>query len=251
MNNKIMLPKKDVLVVFFCVAFLGLCVAAIGATGRYRAKMLGCQLNQKKMANGSLMFANDNEGKLLSNGINGRHSLWMGPLAAYIDTDEVRYCPATAMNPNQPPLNQWLPSQLFGNARRTWVWNFDVEGLEYGSYAFNGWFYMGGSNPENFSNLSEVQQPAITPLFADSSWVDTWPRETDTCPADFDLNGTYSGAMMSRMLVNRHFDKNNISFADGHVGSVELRHLWSLNWHKQWTGIDNMTRVDGSPIYPE
>lgn len=194
------------------------------------------------------MYADDNAGELFKNNFTS-HDLWFGPLAAYIDKDEVRYCPATAKNPNEPPLRQWVPDQLFGDSKTGWVWNFSEE-LEYGSYAYNGWLYSDNfsSYTEDFNNISEIQHPAITPLFSDSIWIDSWPKETDTCSADFDLN-LGSQAMMGRILLNRHFDKTNIAFVDGHVESVELRHLWSLTWHKEWTPIENMTREDGSPIY--
>jgi hypothetical protein len=49
MKNKIILPKKDVLVLCFCIMFMLLCLGAIGANGRHRAKMILCQLNEKKM----------------------------------------------------------------------------------------------------------------------------------------------------------------------------------------------------------
>ena len=75
--------------------------------------------------------------------------------------------------------------------------------------------------------------------------------ETNTVPTDFNLRGhpTYGGAM-SRILIDRHFDRINVAFVDGHVEAVELKDLWSLTWHKNWIPKYDMTREDGSPIYP-
>lgn len=247
MKYKMLLPKRDILVVCFCVAFLGLTLSAMGSRGRHRAKMIICQMNQKQMATGTLMFANDNDGRLFQYKLNG---LWITPLAEYTGKDEVRYCPASELIEKSSSS-----SYSWGASAKNWMWNIGTEEPEYGSYTFNYWFYSQTSYQGSgfFKNLANVQHPELAPLFADGLHVDGGAQETDTCPADFDLNGNPNyGGGMSRVLINRHFGENNISFADGHVEAIELKELWSLTWNDGWNiNPNDMTRTDGSPIYPE
>ena len=88
-DNEMTLPKKDVLVLCMCIAFAILALGAAGNKGRHHAQMILCQTNLAKMAQGTQMYANDNEGRLFN--YNYGAGLWTGPLAVYADKDEVRY----------------------------------------------------------------------------------------------------------------------------------------------------------------
>ena len=247
MNFKTVLMKKDILVLFACVVFVTFILGAVGNRGRHHAQMILCQANQATMVKGVLMYAEDYYGSLFEYGYSG--GLWMEPLADYVNKDEVRYCPATKIKVTSQNMYSW------GSSSVSWKWHWDgMSEPEYGSYAFNSWFYTSSSsnNSGKFEKLYNVQFRDLTPLFADSLWLDGGVSDTDYVPADFELSGNPNyGGRMSMLLVDRHFDRINVSFVDGHVGAVELKDLWSLTWNSNWTRQYNMTRVDGSPIYPQ
>jgi prepilin-type processing-associated H-X9-DG protein len=81
-------------------------------------------------------------------------------------------------------------------------------------------------------------------------WVDSWPTGGDTCPDSLDLNNGAAGVMMRRFLINRHKDKTNVGFVDGHVDPIKLENLWSLKWGRKFQTTSVMTRSpSGDPIY--
>ena len=138
-------------------------------------------------------------------------------------------------------------------------------GLSYfqGSYAFNAWLYGPGgnfgrttslgvsneqyvtvnANPPAYywpNNISDVPTSTV-PAFGDGIWLDGGPLETDHAPPINYVNGepypagSLPSGNMARWCINRHGGNGiNMSFMDGHVEHVELNHLWSLNWARDW-----------------
>lgn len=251
MTGNIHLLKKDAIVLCFCAVFVILSIGAIAGGGRHHAQSIICQTNLKHLGDASLMYANDNDGKLYEYNLFG--GMWVTPISDYIgNMDNLRHCPSTSIRNDFNNNN----SYSWGNSKQAWIWNMGTDEPEHGSYAFNSWFFTfpngpSGSHKNNyFLNISSVQFPANTPILADSVWIDSGPRDTDTCPPELNLNGNPNlGGRMSMHLINRHYDKINVSFIDGHVGVVELKELWSLTWYNSWRIKHDMTREDGSPIY--
>jgi prepilin-type processing-associated H-X9-DG protein len=116
-----------------------------------------------------------------------------------------------------------------------------------GSYAINGWWYqLWPGNTDNgyyFSdeafNLKHFWRPTVVgamtseiPLWFDSSWVDAWPRETDTPPSDWLDGGRNPANSMQRVCIPRHGKAVNVCFFDSHVETVDLARLWQLKWSK-------------------
>lgn len=64
MKAKTAFTKKDLIVVLGCIVFLLANIAAIGKSGRGRAKQLVCLANLRQLTNAWLAFAKDNDGKL-------------------------------------------------------------------------------------------------------------------------------------------------------------------------------------------
>ena len=140
-----------------------------------------------------------------------------------------------------------------GSITRPWLVSGATNNYQ-GSYCLNGYFYSDA--PYTDSNLSfrteaDLRSPAASPLYADSVWVDAWPRETDL-PARNLVNGdNFMASGLSRIAIPRHaaprianlsnFDLKsrlpgavNSAFADSHVEVVRLERLWTLNWHRNW-----------------
>ena len=184
-------------------------------------------------------------------------NLWLLETKEQFDIDKVRYCPATELNP-QPLPHTW-PNGI-GSSKLTWIWPYGVVESEYGSYGHNYWLY--GDESGYFVSLAEWESSrwgspnqsgsALIPIFVDSTWVDYFARDTDTCPVNFDLDDDNQYLMATgllRILVNRHRDELNVGFIDGHAEPIELKMLWSLKWSKVFQTMGAQTRTDGSPIY--
>jgi prepilin-type N-terminal cleavage/methylation domain-containing protein/prepilin-type processing-associated H-X9-DG protein len=260
----------ELLVVIAIVALLiSILIPALNKV-KENARTVVCRTNVRSLVLGFRLYVESNDQKLLRHGIPGvDENLWMMEIRDQVgDVDKVRYCPSTKLNP-QPAPYTW-PNGM-GSSKLTWIWPYGAEDsngdlippgsvtadqAEYGSYGHNYWLY--GDDDGYFVSAAEWEASAwkttnppgsaTVPVFVDCKWVDYFARDTDICPADYDLN-TDGGAGILRLLMSRHADEINIGFVDGHVETVELENLWSFKWSRIFRTTSVMTRADGSPLY--
>jgi prepilin-type N-terminal cleavage/methylation domain-containing protein/prepilin-type processing-associated H-X9-DG protein len=136
-----------------------------------------------------------------------------------------------------------------------------------GSYAFN-WHLLEAAlrrhgsvdyTPTNdFTTESQVQQPSLTPIVADSVSYKVAPFETDPPPASLSSGESTSGGIvdldadgMARVAIPRHGNRPspvptswpadrplpgsiNVAFFDGHGETLKLERLWQLYWHADY-----------------
>jgi prepilin-type N-terminal cleavage/methylation domain-containing protein/prepilin-type processing-associated H-X9-DG protein len=138
-------------------------------------------------------------------------------------------------------------------------------GLQYqtnraGSYAANGWFVQWPFPVEEMQNArpaqwawtqeSQIQHTAKTPVYADGIFWQCWPSETDlpainlqtTTPVASGMNlltiprhGSHPSQVTTNQPRNARLPGSiNVSFYDGHVAAVPLEGLWQLEWHQGW-----------------
>ena len=100
-------------------------------------------------------------------------------------------------------------------------------------------------------NESQIEKPALTPVFADGTVPLVFPFESDPPPLDLitadDEPGNYNG--MRGVAIPRHGNSPrppsrnwpstqplpgavNVTFYDGHLELVKLDQLWQLYWHR-------------------
>jgi prepilin-type N-terminal cleavage/methylation domain-containing protein/prepilin-type processing-associated H-X9-DG protein len=245
----------ELLVVIAIIAILAGMLLPAMSRAKSKAKSIQCVNNVKQIAMANFMYINDNGGAIPYR-IND--SLWMKTLIDnYAQVAKVRLCPVA-------PYDRKKPS---GSATTAWVWSDAIDPASNmprwtGSYAMNGWMYHGddfqlipfssGNRPSannSFRKEGEIQNPSLTPVFADGNWVDAWPQEKDK-PSRNLLEGGDVVAM-SVLTIARHGGGPkashanipasaklpgaiNVGFADGHVTLVPLENLWQQHWHKSW-----------------
>ncbi len=237
----------ELLVVIAIIAILaGMLLPAL-SKAKTKAHSIKCIGNQKQISLSNYMYVTDN-GKPVH--YEPWPFLWMEQLLQqYAAIDEVRFCP-TAPERTEAALRKDRAGH--GTTVRAWL----VAGSEkefQGSYALNGYMYTKspyGDASKLFNSEAAIRNPALTPFFADSVWVDGWPREQDRPARNLFDGDKFQGGMV-RFTIPRHaagraaavtnFDPKgtlpgaiNIAFADQHVESVKLERLWDLTWHREW-----------------
>lgn len=219
---------------------------------RKQAQFVKCSTNLKALQYATVQYFLDyNKGFAYIDPVTNNYDLYLKELNEYIDNvDEARYCPSTFVS-EDPAATDYI----WGSSSKAWMWHWGLPDPEYGSYSLNGWLYteldMGEENANLVNSQNKIDRVGADeiPGYGDAVWVDAWPRDTDTCPANFNLDGNpNNGGKMSMYLVNRHKDRTNLSFMDGHVQSVYLHELWSFKWHAEFETQSYMLRTDGSDI---
>ncbi len=252
----------ELLVVMAIIAILAAMLLPALARAKMSAQRTACISNTKQLTLSSLLYISDANGRCFpayDNVAEDAGGLWMSNLTAYdAKVDKVRLCPSASIsnynvNPNYAGA---------GACDTAWVWNQSRPWLQ-GSYAINGWFYSSTGAGAWLANQNEatnyfnkegnVQKPSLTPIFADSVWVDFEPMETDMPGVNLYLCGGWvNPAAMERIVTPRHGWTNpklaptfhpvnqrlpggiDIGIIDGHVEQPKLEQLWNYSWHLNW-----------------
>ncbi len=250
----------ELLVVIAIIAILAAMLLPALSRSKFKAKDAQCVNNLRQLSIGYLMYVGDFNQSFPH--VAG-DDLWMADLLTYYgQAKQAKVCPL-ASDPTTQTLSS--PTYTYGAADQTWRWS--PYGTVYeGSYGFNGWLYGGTYSvsdtlgcPESwkYAKESAVRNPANTPLFTDSVWIDGWPREAEG-PAK-DLYHGNGGKEMGRVTVGRHGGISpigaprsipsldgitcgiNIAYFDGHAKFSKLPELWLLDWHDSWVPPSSIT----------
>ena len=248
----------ELLVVIAVIAILAALLLPVVSRAKLKTLQTHCLGNLREMAQAYTMYLSDSHDTSFPyDTITGNNLLWMGRLIDYqARVDAVRICPA-ASNTNA--------TERFGTADK--AWHHDSKNPSkrwYGSYTLNGWLYSNLTNKSGampvqdqdkvFQKVSSVPMPSQTPVFADSIYLDCWPRTNNRPPVNLYYSspgGGFSGGL-SRMVIDRHGGipagnaPTNVNTAqtlpgainaacvDGHVELSKLENLWNFYWNQTW-----------------
>jgi type II secretory pathway pseudopilin PulG len=201
----------------------GLLVPAL-RQARASARSLSCFSNVRQIAVAHTSYTLDN-GRIHPPG----NQNWLELIEQYHDGDEARFCPSTVGRGGA------AGSDKVGGVRDDW---FRGDANEGGSYGANIWVHstQAGSSviTQHFRRVSEVEQPTLVPVLADSIWHNGAPKDSDTVCSQ-EPGGSLPAGDMNRMLIRRHFAQVNVGFYDGSAKHVALTRLWSLKWNSTFS----------------
>jgi prepilin-type N-terminal cleavage/methylation domain-containing protein len=243
----------ELLVVVAIIAILAALLLPALASAKLKGQATSCLNNIKEMSLARKMYTDDNSGKLMifADAEDDVDSV------SDLNDSKVELCPSTHA-PTTVNYN-------FATADTAFYGDNSQGVVTPGSYAINGWQSVihapVASYPQFFFNReADVQAPAQTPLFMDSTWFYIFPLETDVTPLPADLYDGYSGDRngcdhsIGLCLIDRHGGvapaaaprsfiypgsrglpgNINMSFSDYHAQSVRLNDLWNFTWHQSW-----------------
>lgn len=195
--------------------------------------------------------------------------------------DEGWVCPSAPIGSTNRHLG-FGPDSEFGSLSSAWYiekkfWRNYLEFVDVampgsprpwaGSYAMNLWlFYRSRDLIDPLNSLplpfwqqvgviaheSEISQPSLTPVIADSRFFTVSPQATDR-PSETLVKplSWAQGGEMGLLTIPRHGNRParirdpwpviarlpgaiNVGFYDGHVEQVPLEKLWQLYWHRNY-----------------
>ena len=85
---------------------------------------------------------------------------------------------------------------------------------------------------------------AYVPLLMDALRFNVFPLHTDR-PADVGDTEWQSREHMKRICIDRHDGAINMAFLDWSVRKVDLKELWTLQWHKAYVENGSWTKAGG------
>ena len=246
MKSRIAFTKKDLVVVLGCVVFLLMNLGVIGSGGRSRAKQAVCLSNLRQWGIIFSMYANDNggynpPGPYFAAG--GPGIMWMSALRKYAgDSNDLYFCPMAATpgtDRSGRPTGARCPNKAWGVYKSDTGWGRRKGDV--GSYGANEWSGGQGSSGgrwDNYWKTPNVVGAAEVPLFADSTYLDGAPRDSDPAP-QWECQPRASGGInpsgeMNHFCISRHNGSINILFMDFSVRKVPLKCLWKLRWSRDF-----------------
>jgi len=265
MKPQTSLTKKDVIFTLCCVVFLLVNLAAIGNSGRKRAKEAVCLSNLRQWGLMFQMYTADNNGFFGTSGSRANEK-WKNWLRPYHSNDpSLLLCPEATISwkelgwmgvgdlPPQGAFYAWEDTKKLAPKDVT---RFDYWG-DIGSYGANSWAVDAyGIGLERYWKTINVAGADIVPLLLDCTHVGGRPDSMDAPPP---FPGIWYGTpalgtpgwtgppAMSRFCINRHDEKVNSLFFDLSARAVGLKELWTLKWYRtydqcgQWTTCGGVT----------
>ena len=272
MNKRVGFTLVELLVVIAIIAMLLAILTPSLRRAQGQAKNIVCRSDLKQWAMMFNMYANVNNGRFFqgygvgkdgfSTDVWAPGEMWMTKLRPYYGgksgadsgIDKIRLCPkATKFLSTLPDVWQSTPFTAWGiYGDPGYAIPAYGEKGDYGSYGINEWILNRPSlnnNPsmdaEYWRSIANLRCPPRTvPLFGDSVWEGTSPKDADVPSSKAGCSGAGLRDGMWVFCIPRHGLAVNWVFLDLSVQKVSIQDLWNLKWSTNfrtgarvsWTG---------------
>jgi prepilin-type N-terminal cleavage/methylation domain-containing protein/prepilin-type processing-associated H-X9-DG protein len=250
----------ELLVVISIIALLMSIMMPALARVKNQAKTIGCRANLKQWGLFFSMYTQDNNGYFESGVGDSTHANhWFSALRPLYKNDHKILCCPTATKPIIDEFGVFAPEWNVFSAWGRYTLERDGAGYapgpegDWGSYGINGWVENPAANYkavyENFDTSNNWRTPnvpraAYVPLLMDALRFNVFPLDTDAPPTNED-QAWESTQHMRRICIDRHDGGINMAFLDWSVRKVDLKELWTLQWHKRFKTAGPFTRAGG------
>ncbi len=219
----------ELLVVIAIIAILAAILFPVFGRARENARKISCLSNMKQIGLGILQYSQDYDEKQVrgwtgdngyqnsdpnANGGGGK-SKWMDSIYPYVKSEQLFNCPSDSNIRKYIYYKNLTPAEASGPTN-------------YGSYAQNNTYWGTGNTPGSPGNeglsLSVVASPATTIQTSEGNghYEFAW-RDIAVQGTIVNTGGVRTlGATVNESAIERHMDRVNTLFCDGHAKSMKL-----------------------------
>ena len=213
-----------------------------------QARSVACMARLRSWGLMFKFYTDDYDGSFNPGWNEGEETLWMNALRPYYkDEWKMLLCPtATRIDEsNQEGTFMAMTRDIATPGGGRYEYKF--------SYGINSWTNhmtqnRGARMKEWFWKTTEVKGQNNIPVFADSTWHDAWPTDTDTpIQLPWGFGGGDQGTVdeMNQFCIDRHNGWTNSLFMDWSARHVGLKELWTLKWHRKFETAGQYTSAGG------
>ncbi len=244
----------ELLVVIAIIALLMSILMPSLTRVKKQARTIACRANLKQWGVYFSMFTQDNNGYFQAGVGNGHSNHWFSALRPLYKNDHKIMCCPTATKSIVDENGVQVPTFNIYNAwGRFWGEGYAPEG-DWGSYGINGW--VENPDPKTYTTVYEgfdtkncwrtpnVKGAAYVPLMMDGLRFNVFPLHVDA-PAPNPYAAWEGTQHMRRICIDRHDGATNMAFLDWSVRRVDLKELWTLQWHKAYLKDGPWTKKGG------
>jgi len=240
----------ELLVVIAIIALLmSILMPALGRVKK-QAQSVMCQARLREWGLLFKLYTDDYDGYFNQGWDVGEVALWMNALRPYYrDNFDMLLCPTAvrlmesaadwgtfkAASREIPTPNGNTYTYVFSYGINSWTNNMSKDR----GARRKEWFWKSVLNVKGANNV---------PVFADSTWHDAWPLDTDKpvdYPDAFGIGNQGTTGEMNHFVINRHNGFVNFLFMDWSTRHVGLKENWTLKWHREFNTMGPYTRAGG------